>query len=95
MSWRRYFDPALLLPVRLAGMPWRAVLAMALAMVCVRLIKQLCQFWLGRQRLNLGRQALEKAEAADVPAVTAAIMHVSAPEEVCRGGGCVHQDNSP
>jgi hypothetical protein len=68
MSWRRHVDTALLLPAKLVGMPWWAVLSVFLAVICLRLTKQLCQFW-------LGRQALKKARRADVPAVTAAIMH--------------------
>ena len=68
MSWRRHVDTALVLPVKLPGMPWWAVLVIALAIVCLRLYKQRCQF-------RLGHQALQKAKPADVPAVTAAIMH--------------------
>ena len=86
MSWPRHVGPALLLPAELVGAPWWAVLVMVLAIVCLRLNKQLCQFWLGRQRLNLCRQALDKAEAADIPAVTAAIMQASAPEDPCEEG---------
>jgi hypothetical protein len=86
MSWRRHVGLALLLPAKLVGTPWWAVLVTVLAIVCLRLSKQLCQFWLGRQRLDLCRQALDKAEAADIPAVTAAIMQASAPEEPCEEG---------
>lgn len=67
MDWRSYIGPAMALPAKLVGAPWWAVLAVVLAILGINLSRQLCQF-------RLGRQALNKAAQADIPAVTAAIM---------------------
>jgi hypothetical protein len=50
------------------------------AIVVINLCDRLCQYQLDRQALDLGKSALDKAEVADVPQVTAVIMHVPAPE---------------